>query len=52
MVVSLPTENGIFHHFSMVNKPFWYPNRSFRSEQGFLKIGSQHRTTENGQVWK
>ena len=25
MVVSLPTENGIFHHFSMVNKPFLAP---------------------------
>ena len=48
----MPTENGFFHHFSTVNKPFWCPNQSFRSEQGFLKIGSQQQTTENGQVWE
>ena len=35
----------------MVNKPFWHPNQSFQFEHGFLKIGSQQRTTaKNGHV--
>ena len=41
-----------FHHFSTVNKPFWCPNRSSWFEQGFLKTGSQQRTTKNAEVWE
>ena len=48
ILVSLLTENGIFHCFSRVNKHFWPPNRSFQLEQGFLKISSQPRIAKFG----
>ena len=37
ILASLPTENVVFHHFSVV--PFWCPNQSFRSRRkGFIKL--------------
>ena len=47
ILASLPTENGIFHHFSTVNKTFWHPIQLFRSKQGFLKIGSVYKILIN-----
>ena len=42
----------VIHAMLIKKKIFLAPKSIFRSEQGFLKIGSQWRATENDQVWE